>query len=65
MAKRYKSKFLGLPDETEIEVIGIKGDQVFKKIMKYGEAKQMKKAKGWKYYFYQKGFSQFNNTINK
>lgn len=65
MAKRSKTKYLGLPEETEIEVIGIKGNKVFKKIMKYREAKSMDKIKGFNYYFYQIGFSQFSNVIKK
>lgn len=65
MAKRSKTKYLGLPEETKVELIGIKGDEVFKKVMTYAEAKNVKKAKGWQYYIYQVGFSQFKNVKTK
>lgn len=46
--------------ETDIELVAIKGNKVFKKIMKYGDALKVKRKKGWHYYNYQIGFSQFN-----
>lgn len=47
------------PLTTEIEVIAIKGEKVVKKIMTYEKALEIPKAKGWRYVFYQLGFSQF------
>lgn len=49
-----------LPLDTEIEVVAIKGKQVFKKLIKYEDALKMNKKPGYFYYFFQKGFSQFN-----
>lgn len=45
--------------ETKIELIGIRGDEVFKKEMTYGEALQITKKKGWVYRYYEIGFSQY------
>ena len=46
--------------ETEIELIAIKGDEVFKKVMKYGDALNIPIKKGWQYKYFEIGFSQFN-----
>ena len=48
------------PMETEIELIAIKGDEVFKKVMKYGDALNIPRKKGWQYKYFEIGFSQFN-----
>lgn len=60
MAYKKKSDINLLPMETEIELIAIKGDEVFKKVMKYGDALNIPRKKGWHYYYFQLGFSQFN-----
>lgn len=50
-----------LPYDTEIEVIAIKGKEVFKKVMSYEKALNLPKKKGFYYYYYQLGFSQFSH----
>jgi hypothetical protein len=55
MAK--ESHVLGLFEK--VEVISIRGGQVFKKEMPYQEALNIKKKKSWVYKIYQLGFSQF------
>ena len=57
MAKQNNNLF---PMETEIELIAIKGDEVFKKVMKYGDALNIPIKKGWQYKYFEIGFSQFN-----
>ena len=57
MAKQNNNLF---PMETEIELIAIKGDEVFKKVMKYGDALNIPRKKGWQYKYFEIGFSQFN-----
>ena len=57
MAKQNNNLF---PMETEIELIAIKGDEVFKKVMKYGDALNITRKKGWLYKYFEIGFSQFN-----
>jgi hypothetical protein len=54
-----KNEYIGLPYDTIIEVIATDGKDYIKKEMTYGEALNLKKKKGWRYDFYQKGFSQF------
>jgi len=54
-----------LPSTTNIEMVAIKGNQVFKKLIKAYEISTVKKKKGFKYYFFQEGFSQFKNAIEK
>ena len=56
-----KNKF-ELPDYTEIEVVSVKGKQAIKKIIKLNERHAIKRKKGWKYYFFQKDYSQFKTT---
>ena len=56
MAKTNENVF---PLTTEIELIGIRGNDVFKKIMTYGDALNVKKKKGWEYKYYEIGFSQY------
>jgi len=55
-------KHLSSPASTEIEVICIKGERVLKKVMTYKEALKLEKKSGWKYIFYQIGFSSFKLT---
>lgn len=57
--KKYEQEF---PPTQQIEVVAIKGKQVVKKIMSFGEAKQLKKAKGWQYIFYQVGFCSIKES---
>ena len=57
MAKQNNNLF---PMETEIELIAIKGDEVFKKVMKYSDALNIPRKKGWQYKYFEIGFSQFN-----
>lgn len=57
MAKQNNNLF---PMETEIELIAIKVDEVFKKVMKYGDALNIPRKKGWQYKYFEIGFSQFN-----
>jgi hypothetical protein len=55
-----KDKKTGIfPLTVDVEVIAIKGDKVVKKVMTYGKALEIPKAKGWTYRFYEIGFSQF------
>lgn len=63
MVKKSKTKFLGLPIETEIEVIKIMDGNIYKKIMTHGKAMDLPVQKGSKYIFYQIGFSQYKNVI--
>ena len=61
--KQFKGEaYIGLPYDTIIEVVATKGDQVIKKQISYGEALSMKKAKGWIYSNYQKGFCSMQDT---
>ena len=59
MAKKAIGK---LPDSTIIEVFKIKGDQVKKKRMTYGEALRIKKSKGWTYINYELGYSSLKEN---
>ena len=54
-----KQKDFTFPLTTKIELIAIRGDEVFKKIMTYEEALNVPKKKGWNYIYYEIGFSQF------
>lgn len=45
-----------------IELVAIKGGVVKKKIMPYGDAIDKKKAKGWKYWYFQVGFCTMKET---
>lgn len=47
------------PLDTEIELVAIRGKEVFKKVMTYREAIDVPKKKGWQYKYYEIGFSQF------
>ena len=60
MVLNKKKGIIGLPMETEIELIAIKGKEVHKKVMKYGDALNVKKRKGWIYKYYQIGYSQYD-----
>lgn len=51
-----------LDPQTKVELIAIKGSDVFKKIMTYKESLNIKKKKGWIYKTYQLNFSQFKIT---
>lgn len=57
-------KFIELPDLTIIEVIAKNGNKVYKQEMTYGDAKNIKKKKGFSYSFFQLGFSSYKNVIN-
>lgn len=69
MAKRQAVLPIGIPLETLVEVVSIKGESVFKTNTTYGDAllwlqgkhPTKKKKKGFVYKIYQKGFSQFKN----
>lgn len=57
-----KTQTNNLAPETLIEVIAVnkKTLKASKKIMSYQKATQIKKNRGFFYYFYQLGFSQFD-----
>jgi hypothetical protein len=53
---------VGLPLETKVEVVAINGKGVaIKKEMLYKEFLSLKTKRGYTYYAFQLGFSQFNN----
>jgi len=54
-----KQKYV-LPSSVEIEVVAVKGKESVKKNITLSEIATIKKKKGWKYYFFQLGYSQFN-----
>lgn len=56
-----KQKDYTFPLTTEVELIAIRGEEVFKKIMTYQDALNVPRKKGWEYKIYQIGFSQFEN----
>lgn len=58
MAKR---KYIGLPNETMVEVIGFSKGKTFKKVVSLSEALEIKKRKS-KVIIYQLGFSQFRDA---
>lgn len=58
-----KMRKIGIAPETKIEVIAIKGTKVFKTKKTLKQARKMKRKKGFKYLFYQVGFSQFKNAV--
>lgn len=58
MAKIKENTF---PLDSEVELIAIRGKEVFKKIMTYQDALNVPRKKGWEYKIYQIGFSQFEN----
>ena len=60
MAKPKKKESL-FPLDTEVELIAIKGEKVFKKVMRYGDALNVPRLKGFEYKYFQVGFSQFKN----
>ena len=69
MNKKHNTKenslnllFSRTPPETIIEVISTKGEEVYKKVMKFEDAVRMEKREGWNYTIYQLGFSQFKIT---
>lgn len=55
-----KANSFDLPDNTIIEVIRTKGDEVVKKEMTFREWKELKKQPGYTYSAFQKGFSAYN-----
>lgn len=57
MAKIKENTF---PLDAEVELIAIRGKEVFKKVMLYKDAINVKRKKGWEYKIYQIGFSQYN-----
>lgn len=58
-----QAKFTGLPESTKIDLIATKGDEVyFRPGITIAEANKIKRRKGWKYYRFQQGFSQFKNV---
>lgn len=59
---KYKPAFLKLPDNTEIEVVAIKGSKVVVTKMTYGDFLKLEQRKGWVYTSYQIGFSQFKES---
>lgn len=60
MAKRSTKAIDILDGSTEIEVIAVApGKDPIKKIMTIDQANAIKKKHGWKYYRFQKGYSQF------
>lgn len=50
-----------LPPQTQIEVVAVKGKLSKKKVIYVSDIPTIEKKKGWSYYFFQLGFSQFNN----
>jgi len=53
---------IGIPHNAKIEVVAIDSNGVaIKKEMLYKEFISLKKKKGYQYYAFQLGFSQFNN----
>lgn len=58
-----KNTFLGLPEETLIDVVATKGEKVLVKTLTIGEAKRLKKSNGWTYRNYQIGFHSFKTNI--
>ena len=60
--KPKETKFLGLPNDTMIEVVGIKSDKVIVKKMTFGDWINLNKQKGWEYKAYQVGFHSFKIT---
>ena len=64
MAKKSRA-FLPIPGETEIDVIKLLNGKVYKRVMQYRDALKIPPQKGAQYIFYQKGFSQYSNVIEK
>jgi len=48
-----------IPLNTIVELVAIKNNKAYKKVMSYEDALNINKKKGWYYYIYQLGFSQF------
>lgn len=60
--KEETEKHYILPLSMEIDIICIKNNRVIKITKTFEEALKMDKKVGWKYIFYQKGFSSFTET---
>lgn len=60
--KEETEKHQILPLSTEIDIICLKKDRVIKITKTFEEALKMDKKEGWKYLFYEKGFSSFTET---
>lgn len=50
---------LGLPGDTIIEVVRVKGDEVVKKEMTYSEWMNLTRQPGYRYSAFQKGYSAY------
>ena len=61
MAKQ--NSFLGLPEETIIDVVATKGEKVYVQTMTLGQSKFIKKKAGWSYKNFQKGFHSLKTNI--
>lgn len=62
MAKRVKKPKKDehiLPLNTKIQVVAKKGEKSIPQIMTFSEALQIEKKPGWRYDFYQIGFSSY------
>ena len=59
----YRKNFQ-LPLTTQIEVVAVKGELSVKKVINVSDIPNVEKKKGWRYYFFQLGFSQFNNKVD-
>lgn len=61
-SKPKETKFLGLPNETMLDIVGVKGDQVIVKKMTVRDWINLKKKKDWEYKAYKEGFHSFTVT---
>ncbi|HET8837892.1 MAG TPA: hypothetical protein VFM82_02735 [Flavobacteriaceae bacterium] len=57
------SKTIEIPETETIEIIAIGEGKVFKTTKTLKQALKMNKKPGFKYIYYQVGFSQFKNAI--
>jgi hypothetical protein len=48
------------PLTTNIELVAIRGKEIFKKVMTFEKSLKIPKKKGWTYIRYEIGFSQYN-----
>lgn len=59
-----KTKYTGLPINTIIEVVSVnKEGKMYKTEMSLAQAQEITKKDGWKYSFYQLGFSAYDDII--
>lgn len=56
-----KQTVCNLPMTTQVELVAVRGKELFRKILNYSEILEVKRKKGWQYYIYQVGFAQYNN----